>query len=47
MFQKNIDGLFNGMSNVFAIAVDILIAGFDEQGRNHDVTSDKVLGICR
>ena len=27
MFQKNIDELLSGMSNVFSIADDILIAG--------------------
>ena len=30
MFQKKIDELFSGMSNVFGIADDILIIGFDE-----------------
>ena len=36
MFQKKIDELFSGMSNVFRIAKIILIAGFDEWGKNHD-----------
>ena len=35
------------MPNVFGIADAILIAGFDELGIDHDVTSDKVLRICR
>ena len=30
MFQKKIVELFNSMLNVFGIADDILIAGFDE-----------------
>ena len=46
MFQKNIDKLCNGMSYVSSIADDILIAGFDELGRDHDATLDKVLRIC-
>ena len=29
MLQKKIDELFSGMSNLFGIADDILIAGFD------------------
>ena len=46
MFQKKIDELFNGMSHLFSIADDILIAGFYELGRDHDVPLDKVLRIC-
>ena len=47
MFQKKIDELFSGMPNVFGIADDILIAGFNELGRDHDAILDKVLSICR
>ena len=47
VFQKKVDKLFYGMPNVFGIALDILIVGFDEIGRNHDATLDKVLGIYR
>ena len=36
MFQK-IDELFSGMPNVFGIADDMLIASFDEVGKNHDI----------
>ena len=35
------------MPNVFDIADDILIAGFDEQGKDHDETLYKVLLVCR
>ena len=38
MFQKKTDQLFNGVPNVFGIADDILISGFDELGRDHDET---------
>ena len=41
------DKLLNGQPNVFGIADDILIAGFDNVGRDHDETVDKVLEICR
>ena len=55
MFQKKIDKIFNGMSNLFGIADDILAAGFDELGKDHNETlwslpsstSDEVLRICR
>ena len=45
MFQKKIDELFDSMPNVFSIADDILIAGFDELDRDHDVTLDKMFRI--
>ena len=35
------------MLNVFGIANDILIAGFDEWGKDHDETLEKGLRICR
>ena len=46
MFQKKIDELFSGIPNVFSIADEILISDFDEQGRDHDATLDKVLRVC-
>ena len=47
MFQKKIDELLNGKPNVFIIADDILIVHLNEQGKYHDATLDKVLGIIR
>ena len=47
MFQKKITELFSGMLSVFVIVDDILIASFDEGGRDHHVTLEKVLRICR
>ena len=47
MFQRKIDELFNDLPSVFGITDDILITGFDELGRDHDETEDKVLKICR
>ena len=46
MLQKKIDELFSGMPNVFGIAGEILIAGFNEQGKDHYEILDKVLWVC-
>ena len=47
MFHKKIDKLFSGVSNVFGIADDLLIAGFDQWGENYDKILEKVLWECR
>ena len=47
VFQKKTDELFSGMPNIFGIADNTLIAGFDEPGTDHNATLDKVLRICR
>ena len=47
MFQRKMDKLFRGLPYVFGIADGILIAGFDELGRECDETVDRVLEICR
>ena len=36
MFQRKMNKLFHGLSNVFDIADDILITGFDDLGRDHN-----------
>ena len=46
IFQKKVDELFHRILNVFGIVDDILIPRFDELGRGHDTTLDKVLRIC-
>ena len=46
MLQRKIDEMFHGLPNIFGIADDILIAGFDDPGRDHDERVDKVLEIC-
>ena len=46
MFQKKIDILFSDMPNLFSIADDILIAGLNEWGNDHDETLRKVLQVC-
>ena len=47
MFQRRIDKLFHRVPNVFGIADDILIVGFDDFGKDHDETVSKVLEIWR
>ena len=42
MFQKKIDELFNDIPNVFHNADDILIAGFDTDGTDHDVRFEQI-----
>ena len=36
-----------GLPNILGIMDDILIAGFDDMGRDHNTTLDKALRICR
>ena len=44
---KKIDEIFSSMHNVVSMNDHILIASFDEQGKDHDATFNKVLRICR
>ena len=43
MFQRKIGELFQGIPNLFDITDDILIAGLNELGRDHDETVVKTL----
>ena len=43
MFQKKIDKIFNDMPNVFGIADDIFIIGYDKDGADHDEAVYNVL----
>ena len=43
MLHKKIDELFSSTVQVFGISHDILISGFDDQGKDHDETLVKVL----
>ena len=47
MFQCKIDGIFKDLPNVFGIADDILVVGYDGDGKDHDKTLWQVLQICR
>ena len=47
IFQRKIHELLQGLPNVFGIADDILIAGFNKMGRGYNSTFNRVLKICR
>ena len=36
MFQQKIDEISNDMANVFSIVDDILVAGYDTNGKDND-----------
>ena len=42
-----IDKLFNDMPNVFGIADDILVIGYNKDGTDHDEAVYKVLKQCQ
>ena len=44
MFHK-LDEIFTGLPNVFSIADNTLLAGFGEQGKDHNETLQKVLQV--
>ena len=45
MFQKKIYELFSSIPNVIGIVDETLITGFDQQGKDHDETLEKVLWV--
>ena len=47
MFQHKIDKIFNDMPNVFGIADDISVIGYDKDGADHDEAVYKVLKQCQ
>ena len=47
MFQHKIDKIFNDMPNVFGIADDILVIGYDKDATDHDKAVYKVLKWCQ
>ena len=47
MFQHKIDEIFNDVPNIFGIADDILVIGYDKDGIDHDGTVYKVLRQCQ
>ena len=47
MFQRKIDEIFKNIPNVFGIADDILVAGYDTDDKYHDKTVQRVLQKCR
>ena len=47
IFQRKIDQIFNDMPNVYGIADDILVIGYDEDGADHDEAVSSVLKQCQ
>ena len=47
MFQCKIDETFNDIPNVFGIADNILVIGYDKNGTDHDETVYNVLKCCQ
>ena len=47
MFQQKIDEIFNNMPNVFGIAYDILVIGYDKDGADHGEAVYNVLKWCQ
>ena len=47
IFQRKIDEIFKNMPNVFGVVDDILVAGYEADGKDHDPTVWRVLQICR
>ena len=47
MFQHKIDEIFNDMPNVFGIADDILVIGYDKDRTDHDKAVYNVLRQCQ
>ena len=47
MFQCKINEIFNDMPNVFGIADNILVIGYDKNGANHNEAVYSVLRWCQ
>ena len=47
MFQRKIDKIFKDLPNVFSIADDILVVGYDRDDKDHNGTLQRVLQVCR
>ena len=47
VFQRKIDKILKEIPNVFSIADDILVVGYEANGKDHDETLQRVLKICR
>ena len=47
MFQHQINVILKNLPNVFGIADDMLVVGYDTNRKDHDVMLQQVLQICR
>ena len=46
IFQRKINKIFNDIQNIFGIADDILVIGYDKDGADHDKAVYNVLSQC-
>ena len=46
MFQWKINKIFKDLPNVFGIADDILIVGYDADGRDYNRTLNEIMEVC-
>ena len=47
MFQRKIDKIFKDLPNLFGITDNILVVGYDRDGKDHDETLQRVLQVSR
>ena len=47
MFQRKIDKIFKDLPNVFGFADNILVVGYDRDGKDHDDTLQQILQVCQ
>ena len=47
MFQRKIDEIFKDLLNVFDIADDILVVGYEADGKDHDKILRRVVKMCK
>ena len=47
MFQRKIGEIFKDIPNAFGIADDVIVAGYETDGRDHDKTVWRLPQICR
>ena len=47
MFQRKIGEIFKDLHNVFGIVANILVVGYDRDGKDHNNTLQRVLHRCR
>ena len=47
LFQRKLDEIFKDMPNAFGTAYDILVAGYEADGRDHGKTVQRVVQKCR
>ena len=47
MFRRKIDEIFKDLPNEFVIADEILVVGYDVDGKDHDDMLQTVLQICK